>query len=74
MGLAESIAKHNARPTGLVAILDKLDGQSRADLLDAIDNPAVAHVAIARALTDHGVPIGESAVRRWREARRVNGL
>lgn len=48
-------------------IMVQLGEESREALERVLRNPEVEATGVARALTRHGHPVSEAAVRRWRE-------
>lgn len=52
--------------TRLDEIREMMDEDERIELDAALAHPKITHTALAKALTDRGYPINESAVRRHR--------
>ena len=61
-GLLDDIQALNtdARPNGCVVarVMESLSEKDKADLVIALDDPSVMHVAIARALINRGHDVG----------------
>lgn len=70
MGLADDLAELPTNPwykgCGVTKSLQKLEDDDRIALLDALDNPSITHVFLARLLNKHGYNVGADAVRRHR--------
>lgn len=65
MSLAAALAattRPNTRRTRLDEIWDALDGDDRAQLLDALRDPDISHADLARALRTLGHQVGQTTI------------
>ena len=67
----EQVARGGIRPAIIIAI-EKLNGEDRADLLDALQDETYSAASISRALVKRGFKVSSNAINKYRRGEFVN--